>query len=455
MTVTISLQGNSAGDGFVLAPVGSNYSAQLSLATDAGNLAATLQASPNPAGLAFSQTNVNLSTVPLIVNVHATAQSATRGDTTIQVLDGAAVVASFTVTAIKHPTVNFRGRFQARFATDNSFYNRNPIYTSVLDNVVPPGWTWGLEGEPDFVPAVGNVPENLETEVGRVVRLNSPVALRPHADPVVSTVNSITGKTTTGDETFTVGDPLIGQPVNFGPNTYLAGNNPKNPADPTPEEFYGAAQEPMALFELHFGTLFSGASQVGPFTHKAVALNEKTRTPDSRPIASGLPLATAEMAELGLPDLVTFSETRINQLVADFDALPAGPSTARRNLARRIGHLLNSVSAAKQTAVQTAHPGAFSIRTGTLPQGWTGKEVYQGKVDSGLVFSPGNSAVVTYMSEFTSFNLQWVPFSFHSDELCGYHKGSLTHLNADGSYSGDPHTLTVNGVKYDFQAVGE
>src|SRR5690242_7859018 len=129
MAVIISLQGNSAGDGFVLAPVGSNYDAELSLATDAGTLAATLQASPNPAGLVFSQTNINLSTAPLIVTVHATAQSASRGDTTIQVLDGAVVVASFTVTSIKHPTVNFSGRFEARFATDGSPYNRNPHYT--------------------------------------------------------------------------------------------------------------------------------------------------------------------------------------------------------------------------------------------------------------------------------------------------------------------------------------
>ncbi len=55
MAVTISLQGNSASDGFLLAPVGSNYDAELSLATDTGTLAVTLQASPNPAGVVFSR----------------------------------------------------------------------------------------------------------------------------------------------------------------------------------------------------------------------------------------------------------------------------------------------------------------------------------------------------------------------------------------------------------------
>jgi hypothetical protein len=44
MAVTISLQGNSVGDGFVLAPVGSTYDAEFSLATDTGTLAATLHA---------------------------------------------------------------------------------------------------------------------------------------------------------------------------------------------------------------------------------------------------------------------------------------------------------------------------------------------------------------------------------------------------------------------------
>ena len=455
MAVTISLQDSPVSDGFLLAPVGSTYDAELSLSTDAGTLAVTLQASPNPAGLVFSQTSLTLSTVPTLVTVHATTQSATRGDTTIQVLNGGGtVVASFTVTAIKHPAVNFSGRFEVRFATDTSFYNRNPIYSSTVDNVVPPGWTWGLEGEPNFVPPIGNVPENLESPVGRVVRLNNPVALRSHALPVVSTVKSITGKTTTGDETFTTGDPIIGQEVNFGPNTYLAGNSPQNPADPAPEEFWDAALEPMALFELHFGTMFSGASRVGPFTAKATMANQRTRTPDSRPIANGLPSAAAEMAELGLPNLQSFSGTRVDALVADYGALPAGDSVDRRNLKRRIGHLLASVTSAKATAVQTAHP-EISFRAGTLAPGWSNKEIYQGKVDANLVFHPASSPVVNYLSEFGSFNLLWTPFSFHSDELCGYHKGTLTHLNADGSYSGDPHTRTVNGVLYDFQAVGE
>ncbi len=455
MAVLLSLGGNSFGNGFLVAPVASTYDAELSIATDAGVLNVVLQASPNPAGVVFSTTNVALSTVPTIVLVHAMSPSTTRGDTTIQVLDGVTVVASFTLTSITHPKVHFSGRFEARFATDGAPFNRNPKYAAALDTVVPPGWTWGLEGEPDFVPVVGNVPENLETPVGRVIRLNNPSALRSKAAPVVSTVVAISGDTNTGTETFTTGDPIIGKAVDFGANTYFAGNNPQSPGDPAPEEFFGAAQEPLGLFQIQIGTMFSGASRVGPFVAKSVAVNQITRSPDSRPIANGLVPAAAELTEFGLPSLQVFSETRIDQLVTEFDALPAGASATRRNLARRIGHLLSRVSAAKAAAVQAANPGAFFSRPGTLVQGWANKEVYHGKVDASLGFAPAGSCVVNYLSEFGSFNVEWSPFAFHSDELCGYHKGHLTHLNADGSYSGDPHTRTVDGTFYDFQSVGE
>ncbi len=455
MAVLMSLGGNGAGDGFLVAPVGSTYNSELSLATDAGTLDVTLQASPDAAGLVFSTTSLTLSTTPTIVTVHPTLQSASRGDTTIEVLDtGANVVASFAVTSIKHPKVNFRGRFEARFATAGAQPFSNVMYTPMSGISPGPGWTWGLEGEPEFVTPGGTVPENLETPgMGRVIRLNDPQALRSHAAPVVSTVDSITGDTTLGTETFTTGDPLIGQLVDFGPDTYFAGNQPHSM--PTPEEYYTDAEEPMGLFEVHFGTLFSGASEVGPFVAKATMVDQKTRTPDSRPIATGLEPAADERTEFGLPDLATFSATRIDLVVAEFNALPAVDTPERRNLARRVGHLLNVVTPAKRMSIQAANPGAFTPRTAMISVAWSMKEVFEGKVDTDLVFNPGGSAVIAYMSEFNSFNIKWEPFSFHSDELCGHHIGSLTHLNLDGTYSGDPHTRTVNGTLYDFQAVGE
>ena len=55
---------------------------------------------------------------------------------------------------------------------------------------------------------------------------------------VLSTVDSITGGTTSGTETFFASDPSIGQPVNFGVDTCFAG---------TKKEFFDDAAEPLAL----------------------------------------------------------------------------------------------------------------------------------------------------------------------------------------------------------------
>jgi hypothetical protein len=482
MAVLITVGGKSGGDGFLLAPLDSTYDAEIALSTSAGTASVTLQAlAPNPAGLVFSTMGpIALSTTPTIVMVHATVQSGSRQDTTIQVLDGATVVASFTVTSIKHAVINFSGRFEARFATDGSLPFKNPMFTATQDTIPPPtGWTWGLEGEPQFVPAMNNIPENLETTgLGRVIRLNNPISLRSHAAPVVSIVASVTGNTASGTETFTAGDPLIGEPVNFGPDTYFAGNNsPSGTSTPHPEEYWGAAREPLALFQIKLGTsfappalYFSGASKVGPFVAKAAGPNVHTRMPDSRPIANGqMPNASAEFTEFGLSDHITFGDARMDALIADYNALPAGPSTERRNLNRRIGFLLSAVSTAKFNQVQGNPPGPFTVRSpGTLlispslgaPPDWYYKEHFVGKVDTDLHASPGGSpgasSVVDYLRQFFSFDVSWDAFAFHSDELCGYHKGTLTgDVTMTGNHIGDPHCRTVNGIPYDFQGAGE
>ncbi len=425
MAVIASLHGDSSGDGFLIAPVGAHvFGAALSLRTDAGTASVTLRAAPDPGALSFSQTSVTVTTAPTSVTVHANGKSMSRGDTTIEVVRADTVVASLVVTCIANPVIHIRGRFQARFATAIAIYNSSPMYTADSEDVGP-GWTWALEGEPGFVPPTGNVPERIDLPVGRVIRFNDPVALRTHAAPVVTTVDKISGETKTGIQVFTSGDPVIGERANLGPNTYFAGNREIDPADPTPEDFYDDANEPMGLFELHIGDRFSGASKIGPFTHKASFANEHTRTPDSRPIATGLEDATAERLEFGLPDLATFSETRIDLLVADYEALPPGDSPQRRNIARRIGHLLFSVRPAKRAAVTAAHPNAFVPRVPTLPLGWTKKEVFNGKVDADLRFEADGSSVIEYFSLFTSFAFQSHMFSFHSDELCAHHISSV------------------------------
>ena len=496
MAIHISLNGNSAGDGFLIAPLATTYEAEIALWTDAGTPTVTLQASPNPANLVFSTAGpFNLTTVPTVyATVHSQLQSASRGDTTIQVLEGTTVVASFNITSIKQPVVNFSGRFEARFSTDNLRPYLNPIYQPppAPDLVFPlnysMGTTFGLEGEPNFVPITGTVPTNLDMiGVGRNVRLNNPVALRSHAAPVVSTVVSISGQTTGATETFTAGDPLIGQPVNFGPDTYMAGNNDgsNTAGSPAPEECWAGGNEPLALFEINIGAAFSppaiyfrGASQVGPFTHIATHLNETTRTPDSRPKGAGeIPAPATGYTAFGIPpDAKTFTKNRLSALLADYAGLPPGPSLARRNLVRRIGHLLGylqfsetnppdgpdaSLAAVISNAqAQAVAPDVFTIRMGTDKDAWLDMEQFQGKVDTALHAwpggSPGASSVVAYMTQFFSFDFHWVPFAFHTDENCGYHTGTLSgDLSMTGNHIGDPHVHTVDGTPYDFQSVGE
>jgi Bacterial Ig-like domain (group 3)/Repulsive guidance molecule (RGM) C-terminus len=487
MAIHMSLGGNTAGDGFLIAPLGSTYDAELALWTDTGTASVTLKASPNPAGLVFSTAGpIGLSTTKTIVHVHSMLQSASRGDTTIQVLEGTTVV-PFKVTSIKHPVVKFSGRFEARFSTDAARPYFNPIYQPppAPDLVLPldgsAGSTFGLEGEPNFVPHIGTVPTRLDLPgMGRVVRLNNPKALRSHAAPVVSKVASISGETTGGTEAFTAGDPLIGQLVNFGPDTYMAGNTDDasdGTGSPAPEEYWDGGYEPLALFEINIGAAFSppaiyfkGASKVGPFTHMATAAGQHTRSPDSRPIAAGeIAAPTANYNLLGIPlDLQTFAINRLNALLVDYAALPSGPSVQRRNLVRRIGHLLGSLDPFNATTAPTimsvqgkaVAPDVFTLRMGAMHDAWPMMEQYTGKVDTALHAwpgaSPGASSVVAYLTQFSSFACQWCAFAFTTDENCGYHTGTLQgDLSMTGYHIGDPHVHTVNGVAYDFQSVGE
>jgi hypothetical protein len=507
----MSLGGNTAGDGFLIAPLDSTYDAEIALWTDGETPSVTLQASPNPAGLVFSNAAPPaLSTTPTIVMVHSTLQSATRGDTTIQVIDGVNPPINFTVTSITEPVINFNGRFEARFATDSAQPNTNPMYTAALDNVVPlnytAGWTWGLEGELDFAPGTP-VPTDLElTGMGRVIRLNNPIAQRPllHDETgapnptglvpdVVSRVVSITGKTAAMPpnnlETFTSGDPLIGQPVNFGPDTYFAGNAGGNVRMPGAEEYWSAGREPLGLFEIRLGTSFTppaiyfrGKSLVGGPGTGGTGLDTKTRNPDSRPISildpmtGTFPDATQEFSDFSLDDPSVFINKRLNALVHDYQALvpapPAPPvpdSTERRNLRRRISHLLGflfdqNAADPKIATVQSkaVAPDVFNRRIASLgDQIGKSKETYKnGRIDTDLHAwpggSPGASSVVDYLRQFFFFDVEWHAFAFHSDELCGHHHGWLKgNTSMTGNHIGDPHVHTVDGVAYDFQAVGE
>ncbi len=406
--IVIQVNGSSAGDGFLIAPDGERtFEVALSLSTSDGTTVnATIDATPNAAGVTLPAGPVSIGPVASTISIRAAAQSAARGDTVINVRVGG-VATSFKLTAILNPEIWFRGRFEARFATDGDYYN-NPRGTDGgtpgNDPGLGPGWTWALEGEPNFVPA-DSVPTTLDKPVGRVVRLNNPVALRPFVAPVSTTVIEIHGATTTGTEIFTSGDPMIGAPVNLGPNTYFASNQPQNPNDPPPAESNPAGFEAMALFECHIDSFFSGTSASAA----------------DRPIAGGFnsPLDSAEKAipqfidpSTGAPttflDQATFEQRRLQQLQAAFNALSPADRTgtpAGRNLNTRIQHLQAS---------------------STLPAGWDGTEEYTGLVNAGVTFQSVQSTVLDYLKGFSTFNFSAKFFTFHSDELCGYVRGILT-----------------------------
>jgi hypothetical protein len=397
MAIQININGNTGPDGFIIAPSGVNeFPASVGLKTDNGTTThATLVITAGPGvNVQLSKTTVTIGPTQTSVKITAKSPSKKVGDIKLEVKVGASVKASFVLTALPNPRLRLAGRFQARFATDGDFFNE-PRGTSA-------GWTWALEGEPDFVPPTNNVPIQAGMAVGRVVRFQNAVALRTHVAPigvqVVAVEADIAGKTVS----FTKGDTVIGQKVNLGPNTYLAANEPINPAGPPPFETYDPGFEPMENFELHIGSSFSG---------KPASLN-------NRPKANGFfPLTAAELTKYGIVALSTFSSQRKTALLADYHALSQAARTgtaAGRNLATRISHLGGSA------------PDNIPASQGTLPLGWSGKETYNGLLNNSIQITPGKSAVLAYFKVFQSFRYSGTLLNFHSDELCGQFDGTLT-----------------------------
>src|SRR5262249_43253765 len=193
--------------GFLLAPVGKKqFPTPVALkSTDATTVQATLSVQA-PAGLAvaLSATNVSIGPTGTTVKITAKGSSKKAGDIKLLVKVKSKIKASYVLTAISDVRLHFGGRFQARFATDNDFFNE-PRGTSA-------GWQFALEGEPDFVPGTNNVPTQPGMAVGRVVRFQNPVMLRTHVAPIGVKVTAVEGRVSSGllikPVLFSVGDPI-------------------------------------------------------------------------------------------------------------------------------------------------------------------------------------------------------------------------------------------------------
>jgi len=389
--------------GFLLAPVGKKlFPTPVALkSTDATTVKATL-AIQAPAGVAVELSETNVSIGPTATNIKITAKGRSKkaGDIKLLVKVKSQIKASFVLTAISDVSLHFAGRFQARFATDNDFFNE-PRGTSA-------GWQFALEGEPDFVPSTNNIPTQPGMAVGRVVRFQNPVMLRTHVAPVGVKVTAVEGKIGVGILTskivlFSVGDPIIGQPVDLGPNTFLSANSPAPPG-PQPFEQFPPGFEPMENFELNIGNRFSG----------------KPATLGDRPKANGFfQLTPTELTKYGVIPLNQFSSQRKTELLNDYHALSPADRTgtpAGRNLATRIAHLGGSP------------PDSIVAQNATLSAGWSGKEVYNGNINSSLQITPGNSIVMTYFKLSQAFRFSGTLLNFHSDEQCGQVDGTLQPL---------------------------
>jgi len=395
MAITLKVNGNSKNEGFLLAPSGGKeFAMPVALkSTDLTTVNATLVVVA-PAGVTVQLSNTNVSIGPSGTTVKITAKTASKsaGDIKLQVKVGKSIKASCTLTSIRNARVRFTGRFQARFATDGDFFNE-PRGTTA-------GWTWALEGEPDFVPATNNIPTQPGMAVGRVVRFQNAVAPRTHVAPIGVKVTAVEGDVGTKTVSFNAGDPIIGELVNLGPNTYLAANEPV-PSGAQPFETYDPGFEPMENFEIHIGTKFSG---------KPANLNE-------RPKANGFfQLTTAEKTRYGVIPLNQFTTQRKDVLLTDYHNLSPADRTgtvAGRNLATRIGHLGGSA------------PDNIPATQATLGGGWSGKETYNGTVNSDIQITPGSSRVMSYFQGFQSFLFSGTLLNFHSDELCGQFDGTL------------------------------
>jgi hypothetical protein len=401
MTVIININGNSNGEGFLIAPSGSKiFPFPVGLRTaDGSHVDANLRIAPGGANIEFQQTNVTISPVESFALLHATTASHHRNDTILEVIVNGEVISSFNLTVITFPQIWFKGRFEVRLATRGDFYNEKRGTSK--------GWTFALEGEPDFVP-LDSIPTSIDKPVGRVIRFNNPVALRSHVPPIGVMVRSIKGRVGSGVEEFFVGDPLIGKRVDLGPNTYFASNMPRNLNEPKPAEEYPDFTEPLALFEFHIADSFSG----------------KSLKPEQRPIVKHYGYLTEEeekeygvIIDRGNIPSATFDSARKTKLLEDYRRLSPSDrinTPEGRNLAKRIGHLGGEPSEGIEKLL------------GTAVFGWRGKEEYIGIINDSIRFGELASPTLDYFKDTSPIHFFARMFNYHSDELCGQVHGYIS-----------------------------
>src|SRR3712207_3732250 len=111
MTIIVSVNGNKSGEGFLIAPLGTQkFQVPLGLRTDGATCVdAALRVRPAGAGIAFEQTNFTITETEKFTNIYATSASSFRNDTVLEILADGAILASFNLTAVTSPQIWFKG----------------------------------------------------------------------------------------------------------------------------------------------------------------------------------------------------------------------------------------------------------------------------------------------------------------------------------------------------------
>jgi hypothetical protein len=283
------LNGAPSGRAFlVVASATARFPATLTLrATEGGAGEVTLRPSASSgATITVTPTTIHVSGAPAQVRVEASAPSAARNDSAIEVVEGNAVVGRLELTALRDPRLRFAGRFQCRLATDPDPYDH----------------PWGVQASFGSFAMQGPDPAHPdEPPLDRIVRFQDAVALRPFCGPIGVSVTGVEAQVGGAAVRFTTGDPLIGQPVRLGPNSVFDSRN---------GDFAPAGFEPISEFRLEIGTSFAGESapsepnpdpqnppnSTAPFADGVFRLDDQASLPPDltkwRPADFGYPEAT-------------------------------------------------------------------------------------------------------------------------------------------------------------------
>jgi hypothetical protein len=387
----IRLNGAPSGEGFVIVSTAApSLPATLSLRTTDGSAGdVTVRQGPGSAGtLTFSPTTVHVSGNPVSVQVLAGTPSQAEGDASVEIVQGNTVVAQFSLTAIEAPAVRFAGRFQCRLATDPDAFD-DP---------------WGTNSSFGVYAVQGPDPANPdELPLDRIIRFQDAVALRPFCRPIGVVVVSIEAQVDGSTSSFSVGDPLIGQPVRLGPNCKFDGRN---------RTFAPDGFEPISDFRLEIGTLFVGESAA------AVSRPTSNDPPGSTaPYASGIfnldSLNTWQPANFGYPGASwaerswTLVATKLAALVAQQPASGAATRIRDRRIREHVdtrpGHGL----------------GAITTPLRLL-------EGYTGLIDRNLTIAPNASGVLAYLASLPAIQFDADFFDFDTDCQTGTVTGTLS-----------------------------